>query len=202
MGFLPLRKFVEDKYKIVCGLDEAGRGPWAGPLVACAVVLKRGVKIGRVRDSKKMLPAQREKFYKILTEKASFGVGVVSAGEIDKKGLSKSVNLVFKRAVRDLEKKSGGSPDFLLVDGKDKLKFTFPFTTVIGGDDKIKEIACASIIAKVERDRMMIDLAKKYPKYGFELHKGYGTMRHQVALKKHGVCPIHRRSYAPIKALM
>jgi ribonuclease HII len=202
MGFLQVRKFVDKKYKIVCGIDEAGRGPWAGPLVACALVLDRGVRIGRVRDSKKMLTAKRKKFYEILRKKSAYGIGIVSAQEIDAKGLAKCVNLVFKRAVKDLDKKTGIKPNFLLVDGKDKLKFSYPFKTLIGGDDKIKEIACASIIAKVERDRIMTDLAKKFPKYGFEIHKGYGTARHQNALKKHGICAIHRRSYAPIKALM
>ena len=201
MGFLQARKFVDGKYGIVCGLDEAGRGPWAGPLVACALILGRGMKLGHVRDSKKMSVAQREKIYKVLKKKAVYGVGIVSVREIDEKGLAKCVNLVFKRAVGNLFKKTGVKPDFLLVDGKDRLAFSYPFKTIVGGDDKIKEIACASVIAKVERDEMMRELSVKFPQYGFEIHKGYGTERHRRALKKHGICAIHRRSYAPIKGI-
>ena len=194
-----MKNFIADESKLICGLDEAGRGPWAGPLIACAVILKRGSRVGDVRDSKKMTRMQREKVYKLLIKKTAYGIGCVTNEEIDDLGLSKCVNLVFNRALENLIKKSGMVPDFLLIDGRDKLTFSYPFKTVVGGDDKIKTIACASVIAKVERDKIMGDFAKKYPHYGFDEHKGYGTPMHKKKIAERGICSIHRRSYEPIR---
>lgn len=228
--------------KIVCGLDEVGRGPWAGPLVACALVLKKDVAVRGARDSKQLNARQREKIFKKLQQVALYGVGVVSVEEIDKMGLIAANNLAFNRALKELKNaprgcadnfnvgnsrdgvgekqmtrssrpvsslvKSGTTPgtgvvpDFLLVDGRDRLSLPYPHKTIIRGDSKIKIIACASIIAKVVRDRMMVELAQKYPDYGFDEHKGYGTERHQNALRKFGACAIHRRSFLPVRKIL
>ncbi len=203
MGFLPIKKFLDQSsrhYKVFCGIDEVGRGPWAGPLVACALILKKDVPIPGCADSKMLTAAQREKLFKKLQTLAVYGVGIVTVEEVDNLGLIAATNKAFVRALKDLaDKPDAITPEFLLVDGRDKLQLPHPFKTVIKGDSKIKIIACASIIAKVTRDRMMVDLAKKYPHYAFEDHKGYGTKRHQQALHLHGPCAIHRKSFEPIK---
>jgi len=150
-----------------------------------------------------MTALAREKIAAILRKKAVFGVGVVEVAEIDDLGIIKANNLAFDRALADMASKGPGTePDFLVVDGRDRLKLPFPHQTIIKGDEKIKVIACASIVAKVHRDRMMVRLSKRYPGYGFHLHKGYGTAAHQAALKKKGPCNIHRKSFAPIAKLL
>jgi ribonuclease HII len=207
MVFLPLKKFIgsavaSDDGAVVCGLDEVGRGPWAGPLVACALILKRDVRFKGLKDSKKMTAAAREKIRRILEKKSWYGLGRVEPREIDALGIIAANNLAFNRALEDLKKRHGPvKPAILLVDGRDRLKLPFPHLTVIKGDEKIKVIACASIVAKVERDALMVGLAGKYPQYGFDLHKGYGTAMHQKALKKYGPCEIHRQSFAPVASL-
>ena len=188
------------KSAIICGLDEVGRGPWAGPLVTCALILSPRHGIAGIRDSKKLSQSQREKIHKTLAKKSYFGIGVASVKEIDSLGLIKATNLAFIRALADMQTKKGSVvPDLLLVDGRDKLTLPYPHKSIIRGDDKIRAISAASIVAKVTRDRMMKELAVRYPRYGFEQHKGYGTERHQRALKKYGPCPLHRTSFRPVR---
>jgi ribonuclease HII len=197
----PKSKFVQ-KPAVICGMDEVGRGPWAGPLVTCALILPARHGISGIRDSKKLAGPQREKIYHALIKKARLGIGFASVKEVDALGLIAATNLAFVRALNELKAKGDGpEPQLLLVDGRDKLKLPYPHESIIKGDDKIRAISAASIVAKVTRDRMMVALAKKYPQYGFENHKGYGTAEHVKALKKHGACPIHRLSFQPVIAL-
>ena len=205
MAFLSLKKLLEtEKVPFVWGLDEAGRGPWAGPVVACALMFPQksgfsGPQIHGLKDSKQLNREQREKIYKKLVDKAIFGVGRAEHHEIDALGLTKATNVAYKRAIEALlEQKEARQPELMLLDGRDKFHLPFQYKSIIKGDAKVKIIACASIIAKVERDKLMREHAKKFPEYGFEDHKGYGTKRHQKALKEHGACEIHRASYAPI----
>jgi len=208
MAFLPVKNFLRGKAEpktgdVICGLDEVGRGPWAGPLVACALILRQDFRFKGLKDSKKMTPSAREKVAALLMQKAVFGLGVVEPAEIDDLGVIKANNLAFNRALADLSGKDGAvNPDYLLVDGRDRLVLPFPHHTVIKGDEKIKVIACASIVAKVHRDKIMAGLSKIYPGYGFNVHKGYGTAFHQAALKKLGPCDIHRKSFAPIALML
>jgi ribonuclease HII len=207
MVFRPIKHYLQGKgYKgkeqVICGLDEVGRGPLAGPLVACALILTGEVRFKGLKDSKKMSALAREKVAKILQKKAIYGLGEVTPEEIDQLGIIAANNLAFNRALKDMERKrQAAKPDFLVVDGLDKLRLPYPHLTVIRGDEKLKVIACASIMAKVTRDRLMVQLAKKYPHYGFEQNKGYGTASHLHALKLHGPCPIHRKNFAPVREL-
>lgn len=193
-------------FSFICGVDEVGRGPYAGPLVACAVIIEQNdYKVAKlkkmgVRDSKKLDESMREKFFEILIADSEihYSVGWVKSKEIDKLGMAEANNLVLKRAIRGLKVK----PDYVLSDGFNIKKLGGKQERVIKGDQKILTIAAASIIAKVFRDRYMVDLGKKFPHYGFEKHKGYGTKEHQLALKKFGVCPEHRKSFKPIKELL
>lgn len=200
MAFLSLKKIldVEDDMAI-CGMDEAGRGPWAGPVVACALMFKRTFLIKGLRNSKDLTLEKREEIYEKLKERAWFGVGIAEHTEVDQFGLSKATNMAFSRAVEALlAQREVSKPKLLVIDGRDKFTLPLPYKSVIKGDEKLKIVACASIIAKVERDRIMKEYAQKYPQYGFERHVGYGTKRHQQALKEHGVCDIHRKSFAPV----
>ncbi|MDD5731550.1 MAG: ribonuclease HII [Patescibacteria group bacterium] len=193
-------------FSFICGVDEVGRGPWAGPITACAVIIERNdykfkklKKLG-VRDSKKLDGIKREKFFDILTNDSEidFALGWVSSREIDKLGMAEANNLVLKRAIRGLKIK----PDFILSDGLNIKKLGLAKEKVIKGDRKILTIAAASIIAKVSRDRYMIELSRKFSHYGFEKHKGYGTKKHQEAIKLHGICPEHRKSFKPIREIL
>lgn len=176
-------------------MDEAGRGSFAGPLVAAAVILKPKQKLKGLNDSKKLTLKKREKLYKKITKNCiSFGIGKVSNKFIDENGLTKAVHAAYALALKALNPQ----PDFLLIDGIEKPHLDIPYESIIRGDNLIKEIMAASIIAKVTRDRMMIDLAKKYPKYKFEKHKGYGTRLHKRLLSLHKPCQVHRMSYTPV----
>lgn len=200
MGFLSLQKFVNKKHQQICGLDEVGRGSWAGPLVSCALIFKKHIAIKGCADSKKLTALKRQKIFKILQNISFYGVGIVKPKEVDKLGIITATNLSFTRALKNLlEKEKNIKPDFLLIDGKDKLILPYRHKTIIKGDEKLKIIACASIIAKVIRDHMMQDYAQKYPHYGFERHKGYGTPFHLQALEKYGICALHRKSFKPIR---
>lgn len=191
---------------LVAGLDEVGRGPWAGPIISCAYIEKEEVTGIKITDSKKMNQAQREIAYEQLVKAGYYGIGQASPQEIDDLGLSKAHKLSFKRAIQALIKSAKSKPDFIMIDGRDKidLKTThnIPFKTIIKGDLTVHVISCASIIAKVTRDRLMDKLSKQYPNYAFEKHKGYGTREHKKLLKKHGACEIHRHSYKPIQNLL
>lgn len=192
---------MRDKgYEFIVGLDEAGRGSWAGPLVAAAIILPKNSNIKGVKDSKLLSVKKRgELSQKIRKQALDVGIGEVSPSEIDNLGLSKAGQLAFKRAIENLKKK----PDFILVDAfllSKEIKISS--RSIIKGDTICYSIASASIVAKVFRDEIMINYSKKYPEYGFEKHKGYGTKTHQRNLKKHGITDIHRKSYKPIKKLM
>ncbi len=184
----------------VAGVDEAGRGPWAGPVVAGAVILSPEAIPSGLNDSKKLKPAARESLFTALMESAlAVGIGVATVEEIDRLNIWQATALAMERAVAAL----AVAPGFILVDGN-RLPARLPCKAqaVIGGDATSLSIAAASIIAKVTRDRMMAALAQEFPLYGFERHAGYGTAAHSDALRTHGPCPAHRRSFAPIRALL
>lgn len=194
---------LEHKYAParVCGVDEAGRGPWAGPVVAAALIFQPGDTAPRgLNDSKKLNAAAREDLFEKLTARnIVHGVGIATAEEIDELNIWGATQLAMRRAVAALSL----TPQVALVDGKLKPKdFPCAVEPIIGGDGISLSIAAASIIAKVTRDRIMHAHALTYPQYGFERHAGYGTPLHQEALAAHGPCPLHRRSFAPIRALL
>jgi ribonuclease HII len=240
--FKEIIKLHKQGYKCIAGLDEAGRGPLAGPVTASAVALEFPIskfqfpnklqilnsKFKKIKDSKKLTAKKREVWYEILTShpQISWGVGIVSEKIIDKSNILEATKLAMVKAVRDLEKKLGKPVDFLIIDGnfilasnsgvrpRSKLRGLTPELiddssipgigrlkqkAVVGADDMIFNCIAAGIIAKVTRDRLVMKLHKKYPQYGFDKHKGYGTKEHFLALRKHGPCEIHRKSFAPVK---
>lgn len=179
-------------YKYICGVDEAGRGPLCGPVVAAAVILPKDVYIEGVNDSKKLSEKKREKLYDDIMEKAlAVGVGISDVDVIEKVNILNATKLAMIQAIENLKVK----PEYVLVDGNQRIDIAIPLDTVVKGDAKSESIACASIIAKVTRDRMLIKYDEKYPEYGFAKHKGYGTKVHIEAIKKHGLTPIHRPSF-------
>jgi ribonuclease HII len=187
----------EQGFKIVAGLDEAGRGPLAGPVVAAAVVIfdYKKIKTKGINDSKKISEKNRKKFYKMLTAhpQIKWGIGIVSEKVIDKINILEATKLAMQKAIENL------NADFLLLDGNFKIKSAVPQKSIIAGDQKVISIVMASIIAKVTRDEIMVEMHKKYPQYGFDKHKGYGTKRHFANLEKFGPCEIHRKSFYPVK---
>jgi ribonuclease HII len=189
-------------FKVVVGLDEAGRGPLAGPVVAAAVSIIPNSKfqIPKLKDSKKLTLKKREEFFKIITKTPNikWGIGKVSEKVIDKINIFEATKLAMKRAIKSLERKLKRKANFLILDGNFKIDLKIPQKSIIKGDEKVLSCAMASIIAKVTRDRIMEKYAKKFPEYGFEKHKGYGTKFHLKMLKKYGPCKIHRRSFFPI----
>ncbi|KAG0587467.1 hypothetical protein KC19_2G166300 [Ceratodon purpureus] len=196
-------KLWEQGFRNVAGVDEAGRGPLAGPVVAAACIIPASVTIPGVDDSKKLTETQREELYAqiIGTPGVVYAIHVVDAAKIDEINILQATLLAMSACVNELKAGKGEAPDYVLVDGnrlpddfsKEEAQF------VIKGDAECHVIAAASILAKVTRDRMMIDYDKKWPEYGFKAHKGYGTAAHIGALLKHGPCDIHRRSFAPLK---
>ena len=179
-------------FKVICGIDEAGRGPLAGPVYAAAVILKKGQTIEGVNDSKKLSEKKREALYnKIIDECLTYAIGVADEKEIDEINILQATFLAMKRAVDGLSIK----PDCALVDGNQIPPLDCSVTTVIKGDSKSESIAAASILAKVARDRYMLEMAQKYPQYCFEKHKGYGTKLHYEMIEKYGICDIHRKSF-------
>ncbi|MFN7184916.1 MAG: ribonuclease HII [Alphaproteobacteria bacterium] len=183
----------------VCGVDEAGRGPWAGPVVAAAVIFSDYVPIEGLNDSKQVAASRRIILYEQIMAQCSVGVGQVSAEEIDRMNIWRATELAMQRAVAALPVAAA----FALIDGnRIPACLPCPSSAIIRGDSISPSIAAASIIAKVTRDQIMTDYARHYPHYGFERHAGYGTAQHQAALAAHGICPIHRRSFAPIRALL
>ncbi|MFA5013272.1 MAG: ribonuclease HII [Candidatus Paceibacterota bacterium] len=194
-------------YKLVVGLDEAGRGPLAGPVVAGALLLltkKINNELLRiVKDSKKLSSAKREAAFALILKEPQivFGIGIVSEKIIDKINIFEATKLAMEKAVADLARKLGKNPDMLIIDGKHIINLPIKQRAIIKADDKIFSCSAASIIAKVTRDRIMDKMHKKYPRYGFIKHKGYGTRLHFQMIKKYGPCAIHRRSFTPIKNL-
>jgi ribonuclease HII len=176
----------------IAGLDEAGRGPLAGPVVAAAVILPRGVELPGVDDSKKLSPHRRERLFDAICSQAlAFGIGMADHETIDRINILQASILAMHRAVEALRVPA----EFLLVDGNAFSHERLPFRTVIGGDGRSLSIAAASILAKVTRDRLMTEYDAEYPGYGFAQHKGYGTPQHLEAIRQRGTCPIHRRSF-------
>lgn len=183
-------------FSLVAGVDEAGRGPLAGPVVAAAVILPDGFALDGLTDSKKVPPARREKFFAIITGAADvvWAVGEASAGEIDAMNILRATHLAMARAVDALPQR----PHHALVDGLPVRGLPVDHTALVGGDGLSLGIAAASIIAKVTRDRAMVALDAQFPQYGFARHKGYGVRKHLDALREYGPCPAHRRSFAPV----
>ena len=179
-------------YEYICGIDEAGRGPLCGPVVAAAVILKKGDKIEGVNDSKKLSEKKRELVFELIKQRAvAWSVGIVDEKTIDEINILEATRLAMKKAVEGLETK----PDYALVDAEKKVPIDVPYMPIIKGDALSESIAAASIIAKVTRDRMVMELDKKYPEYNFAKNKGYGTKEHTEAIKKYGLCDVHRRSF-------
>ena len=179
-------------FKAICGVDEAGRGPLAGPVFAAAVILPEDMIIEGVNDSKKLTEKKREKLFDIIKEKAlAYCIASASVEEIEEMNILQADMLAMKRAVDGLAVKA----DFAMIDGNKAPKLEIPAVPIIKGDAKSESIAAASILAKVSRDRLMLEYDEIYPEYGFAKHKGYGTKDHMDAIRKHGPCPIHRRSF-------
>lgn len=185
-------KYKAEGYKVICGIDEAGRGPLSGPVVAAAVILPPDVMIPGLNDSKKLTPKKRDMLYDvILREAVAVGVGMASPEEIDRLNILNADMLAMRRAVENLKT----PPDLALVDGNIARDLPVTAVPVIKGDALSLSIAAASVIAKVTRDRLCIKDDENYPQYGFGKHKGYGTKEHMEALRTYGPCPIHRRSF-------
>ena len=181
-----------DGYQVICGVDEAGRGPLAGPVCAAAVILPRGLEIPGLTDSKKLTDKKRRELFPIIKEQAvAYGIGLASHDEIDEINILQATYLAMERALAQLPVK----PDIALIDGNRAKDFGLPVRTVVKGDSLSANIAAASILAKVTRDDLMLEMAEKYPEYGFEIHKGYGTKAHYAALTEHGPSPIHRMTF-------
>jgi ribonuclease HII len=198
------KKFFDLGYKLIGGVDEAGRGPLAGPVVAACVVIGPDFQIDDeelklIADSKKLTAKRREQLFSVIKAKAlAVEIGVVDNLAIDKINILQASFLAMRRAIRGVKV----SPDYIILDGKFKIpKLDKPQTAIIKGDATVWTIAAASIIAKVSRDWMMSEIAKKYPDYEFEKHKGYGTKLHFAKIQELGPCPIHRFSFSPIKEM-
>jgi len=191
--------FYSRGFKSLIGVDEAGRGPWAGPVVAAAVILPQNAFIEGLNDSKKLSPKKRKTILEKIKQTAlSYSVGVISHIQIDEINILQATYQAMKTAIAGTN-----TPfDLVLVDGWAIPNLELPQQNIISGDAQSACIAAASIVAKETRDAIMEQMAQEYPQYGFEKHKGYGTKQHMQALQKFGVCPIHRVSYAPIKAII
>jgi ribonuclease HII len=187
----------------ICGVDEAGRGPLVGAVVAGAVVLDPFNPIAGLKDSKRLTPARREALYAEIVLKAkAWGVGEASPLEIDQINILQATMLAMQRAVDDLCKRLGCWPDKALIDGNRCPRLPIPAEAIVKGDSKEPAISAASIVAKVTRDRQMEDLHTRYPDYGFLQHMGYPTPVHLAALRQWGACPEHRRSFSPVRAVL
>jgi len=185
-------------FRVIAGLDEAGRGPLAGPVVAAAVVLPKRARLQGVDDSKKLSAGQREEAFSLLNEKArAVGIGIVEAHEIDRLNILQASLKAMQLAVENLPVR----PDFLLIDGIHSLSLPLAQQAIPKGDQRCLSIAAASIIAKVTRDRLMMAYHDQYPQYNFAQHKGYGTKEHLQAIRKYGCCPLHRQSFRAIYQL-
>ena len=187
------KSYFKEGYNYICGIDEAGRGPLAGPVVVAAVIMPKDTMIEGVNDSKKVSEKKREKLYELIIEEAiSYSVGIVDQNEIYRINILNATKAGLTEAVRTLKVK----PELILVDALTNIDTCgVPYQSIIKGDAKSYSIAAASIIAKVTRDRIMREWDKVYPQYGFEKHKGYGTAAHISAIKENGLCPLHRLSF-------
>ncbi len=196
-----LKKYEEnlykEGYKLICGIDEAGRGPLAGPVVVGAAVMKEDSEIEWVNDSKKVTEKRREILYEKITQEAlAWGVGIVSEKEIDEMNILNATKKGLHIALGEVIEKLSNKPDIVIVDALREIDtFEIPYQSIIKGDATCYSISCASIIAKVTRDRIMRQWDEVYSQYGFEKNKGYGTAEHIQALKKYGPCPLHRKTF-------
>lgn len=182
----------EEGYRLICGVDEAGRGPLAGPVCAAAVILPEHLEIPGLNDSKKLSDKRRRELFPIIQESAlAYGIGFASPEEIDEINILQATFLAMRRAISQLHV----TPDLALIDGNRETDFGVPCRTVVKGDSLSANIAAASVLAKVSRDDLMLKVAEEYPGYGFEIHKGYGTKAHYTALEEKGPCAIHRRTF-------
>ena len=184
--------FDPDGSMVICGVDEAGRGPLAGPVCAAAVILPRDLEIPGLTDSKKLTDKKRRELFPVIQEKAmAYGIAYASEKEIDEMNILQATFLAMRRALEQM----GVQPGLALIDGNRQTDFGVPAKTVVKGDSLSANIAAASVLAKVSRDDLMLKYAEQYPEYGFEIHKGYGTKAHYEALRAHGHCEIHRLSF-------
>lgn len=182
----------KEGFQAICGVDEAGRGPLAGPVCAAAVILPPHLEIPGLTDSKKLTDKKRRELFPIIQENAiAYGIGYATEQEIDEINILQATFLAMQRAIDQLD----GKADFALIDGNREKDFGLPVKTVVKGDSLSANIAAASVLAKVSRDNIMVELAEKYPQYGFDIHKGYGTKGHYAALREYGHSPIHRMSF-------
>ena len=176
----------------ICGVDEAGRGPLAGPVCAAAVILPPHLELPGLNDSKKLTDERRRELFPIIKEQAiAYGIGFASEAEIDEINILQATFLAMQRAIDQLNGQAG----FAIIDGNRQKDFGLPVMTVVKGDSRSANIAAASVLAKVSRDDLMLQMAETYPQYGFDVHKGYGTKAHYEALRNHGPSPIHRMSF-------
>lgn len=179
-------------YELICGVDEAGRGPLAGPVCAAAVILPPHADIPGLNDSKKLSDKRRRELFPIIKEQAvAYGIGFADHSMIDEINILQATFYAMEQAISQLSVK----PDLALIDGNRERDFGVPVQTVVHGDSLSASIAAASILAKVARDDLMLQMAQEYPQYGFEIHKGYGTKAHYAALEAYGPCPIHRMTF-------
>ena len=196
MDFSFENELFKQGYAVVCGTDEAGRGPLAGSVYAAAVILPRDCIIEGLNDSKKLTEKKREKLFDVIREKAvSYGIAEATAKEIDQLNILNAALLAMRRAIAMLDPQ----PDFVLVDGNQTRGFTLPARAIVKGDALSPSIAAASVLAKVSRDRSCLELDRLYPEYGFAKHKGYPTKEHYEAIRLHGITPEHRRSFTLYK---
>lgn len=185
-------KYFSQGIQLICGIDEAGRGPLAGPVCAAAVILPPNIDIPGLNDSKKLSDKRRRELYPLIKEQAiAYAIEFADHREIDEINILQATFLAMERAINSL----GIKPEIALIDGNRTKDFGLPVETVVHGDSLSASIAAASVLAKVTRDDLMLEMAKQYPGYGFEMHKGYGTKAHYEALKALGPCPIHRMSF-------
>ena len=184
--------FYDEGYELICGVDEAGRGPLAGPVCAAAVILPKGLVIPGLNDSKKLTEKKREELFNIIIEQAiSYGIAFASVEEIEEHNILAASFIAMNRAISQLYPQ----PQLALIDGNRTKGIDVESRSVVKGDSKCADIAAASVLAKVTRDRYMLEMAEKYPQYHFEKHKGYGTKLHYEALREYGPCEIHRKSF-------
>jgi len=192
-------KLYRQGYSLIAGVDEVGRGAWAGPLVAAAVILPKNCRLKGINDSKKLTGQQRERLYtQIIKQALTYRVYITRREVIDRIGISQTNIRALEKCISRLSIK----PEFILVDALSIKVQNVPSRSIIKGDTKVLSIAAASIVAKVTRDRLMVNYHKKYPNYNFHRHKGYGTVYHRRSLLKHGPCPLHRLSFKPIQSLV
>lgn len=186
------KKAIAKGYKAVCGVDEAGRGPLAGPVCAAAVILPEGVMIAGVNDSKKLSEKKREALFDVIREQSlAYSIAYATVAEIEEINILNAAMLAMKRAVEGLSVKA----DYAMIDGNRLPEIDIDSECIVKGDAKSMSIACASILAKVSRDRLLYKYDEEYPMYGFDKHKGYGTAAHREAILKYGPCPYHRKSF-------